>query len=387
VAHDFNNFLQVVLGSCEQLMLRHPAGDPAYQDLVQIRENAQRAANRTKQLLAYSRSQTLKATVQSITDILLDFSPFLGRAGGEKVKIDFSNGRGLPPVKVDRNQLETAIMNLVVNARDAMAPKGGKISIRTKIITADELKDHNVSGLAQQDHVLIEVEDTGPGVPADIAGRIFDPFFTTKAEGEGTGLGLSTVHGIIGQMGGAIMLENVGALEDAGAPGKTGAVFRVYLPAHQGGAQDDDQNEFEAPAPPRAPADYSGAGRILVVEDEGPVRTFVVATLERGGYEVASAEDGVEALEILEDDRDFNLIISDVMMPEVDGPTFVARAREEFGLSPAVIFMSGYAESTVREQLDKIEGAGYIQKPFPMASLGEIVKEALYAAEVDKVDA
>lgn len=366
VAHDFNNLLQVIQGNCEQLMLRHPAGDPAYQDLVLIRENAQRAANLTKQLLAYSRKQTLTRKVQSITDILLDFSRFLDRAVGEKVKLELVNGRGLPNVRVDRNQLETAIMNLAVNARDAMAPNGGKLTIRTKLLPAGDVEAQGIPGLGAQDHVLIEVADTGSGVPADIIEKIFDPFFTTKDEGKGTGLGLSTVHGIIGQMGGAITVDN--------AP-EGGAVFRICLPAHQGGL-----DEEEAPAPAPAPSgDYSGTGRILVVEDEDPVRAFVVATLERSGYEVTPAEDGVAALEILKDDQDFDLIVTDVMMPEIDGPSLIQKARTEFGVGSSVIFMSGYAEAAVRDQMDQIGGVAYIQKPFPMAELGARVKDALLA--------
>ncbi len=366
VAHDFNNLLQVIQGNCEQLMLRHPAGDPAYQDLVLIRENAQRAANLTKQLLAYSRTQTLTRKVQSITDILLDFSRFLDRAVGDRVKVEFVNGRGLPDVKVDRTQLETAIMNLAVNARDAMAPQGGTLTIRTSLVAAADARALSISGLGEQDYVLLEVADTGPGVPAEIAEKIFEPFFTTKEEGKGTGLGLSTVHGIIGQMGGAIAVGK----GDAG-----GAVFRVFLPAHRGGVEDEAPEET---APASLSADYSGSGRILVVEDEDPVRAFVVATLERSGYEVTHAEDGVAALDILKSDREFDLIVSDVMMPEIDGPTFVARARDELGVTASVIFMSGYAEASVRAQMDQIEGVRYIQKPFPMATLGARVKEALY---------
>jgi len=368
VAHDFNNLLQVVMGNCEHLMLRHPAGDPAYQELVLIRENAQRAANMTKQLLAYSRKQTLTRKVQSMTDILIDFSRFLDRAVGEKVKLDLVNGRGLPPVKVDRNQLETAIMNLAVNARDAMAPDGGKVTITTRLATADEVKGANISGLDPQDHVVIEVADTGAGVPKEIVDRIFDPFFTTKAEGKGTGLGLSTVYGVIGQMGGAILLDN--------EEGK-GATFRIYLPAFTGDIEAEEEEVDTGPAPS---ADYTGTGRILVVEDEAPVRQFVVATLERSGYEVTSVEDGVDALELFEEgDIDFDLVISDIMMPEVDGPTLVERARAERDLTAGIIFMSGYAESNVREQLDKIDDADYLQKPFPMAALGAKVKEALAA--------
>lgn len=372
VAHDFNNLLQVIQGNCEQLMLRHPVGDPAYQDLVLIRENAQRAANLTKQLLAYSRKQTLTRKVQSITDILLDFSRFLNRAVGEKVKLELVNGRGLPNIKVDRNQLETALMNLAVNARDAMAPNGGKLVIRTRHVSADEARAVSSANLGPQDYVLVEVADTGPGVPPEIVEKIFDPFFTTKDEGKGTGLGLSTVHGIIGQMGGAIVVENA----EGG-----GAVFKVYLPAHNGEIDDDAPL---APPPANPAGDYSGTGRILVVEDEDPVRAFVVATLERSGYEVTPAEDGVAALEILASDKDFDLIVTDVMMPEVDGPTLIARARSEFGVTSAIIFMSGYAETAVREQMDAIGGVGYIQKPFPMAELGARVKDALLARAVAK---
>lgn len=373
VAHDFNNLLQVIQGNCEHLMLRHPAGDPAYQDLVLIRENAQRAANLTKQLLAYSRKQTLTRRVQSITDVLVDFSRFLDRAVGEKVKFELVNGRGLPPVKVDRNQLETAIMNLAVNARDAMAPEGGRLTIATRLVSAAELEEAPVAGVGAQDHVLIEVADTGPGVPADIREKIFEPFFTTKEAGKGTGLGLSTVHGVIGQMGGAIVV--------ADRP-EGGAVFRIYLPAHQASADDDP--EEARPAPPPAPADYSGTGRILVVEDEPPVRAFLVATLKRAGYEVADAADGSEALDLLGDDPAFDLIVSDVMMQEVDGPTMVLRARRELGVDAAVILISGYAEAAVREQMDAIENVAYIQKPFPMTELGARVKEALYARSQQK---
>lgn len=368
VAHDFNNLLQVIQGNCEQLMLRHPVGDPAYQDLVLIRENAQRAANLTKQLLAYSRKQTLTRKVQSVTDILLDFARFLDRAVGEKVKLELSNGRGVPPVKIDRNQFETAIMNLAVNARDAMAPAGGKLTIRTRFVSAAELEGAPVPGFGANDCVLIEVIDTGPGVPPEIVDKIFDPFFTTKEEGKGTGLGLSTVHGVIGQMGGAI---TVGAGEDGGA------AFRIYLPAHAQ-TQEVEEEPAREEAPP-AGADYSGVGRILVVEDEDPVRTLVVKMLERSGYEVVAAEDGVAALEILEEDRAFDLIVTDVMMPEVDGPTFVQRARAELAIGASVIFMSGYAETAMREQMDTLDNVGYIQKPFAMAELGQKVKSALFA--------
>lgn len=374
VAHDFNNYLQVVIGHCERLMLKHPAGDPAYQDLVQIRENAQRAANTTKQLLAFSRKQTLQREVLSITEILRDFSPFLTRSIGEKVKLELINGRALPTIRVDRHQLETALMNLAVNARDAMGQKGGKLTVRTQCVTADEVKDRPAQGLLDQDYVLIEVSDTGPGVPPELVDKIFDPFFTTKASGKGTGLGLSTVYGVIRQLDGVIALKN--------EPGK-GATFEIYLPAYEAEAAQEEEGPAPgaAAAQRREPRDLTGAGRVLVVEDEDPVRAFVVATLTDCGYEVAQAEDGEEALEILEEDPDFDLVISDVMMPDLDGPTMIAQARDELGLKSKVIFMSAYAEAAVRDQLDIIEGAGYIQKPFTLQGIAETVKTTLYPAD------
>lgn len=364
VAHDFNNVLQVVLGKCEYLMLRHPAGDPSYLDLVLISQTAHRAVNMIKQLLAFSREQTLRREVLSITEILRDFTRFLDGAVGEKVKLELVNGRGLPLVRVDRNQLEAAIMNLAVNARDAMGSGGGKVTIRTALVAAGEMAALKINGLAAQDHLLIEVSDTGPGVPKDIRDRIFEPFFTTKGPGKGTGLGLSTVFGTIGQMEGAIVVDD--------APGG-GAVFRIYLPAHQGGLIEAATPEIQA-----SPADLTGAGRILVVEDEDAVRSFVVAALEDRGYEVTIAGDGAEALDIIAaESGGFDLVLSDVMMPEIDGPTLIARAREKYGLTAKVIFMSGYAENAVRTELDKVEDAGYIQKPFTLKGLAAKVKTTL----------
>lgn len=369
VAHDFNNYLQVVIGHCERLMLKHPAGDPAYQDLVQIRENAQRAANTTKQLLAFSRKQTLKKELFSITEILRDFSRFLTRSIGEKVKLELINGRALPQVKVDRYQLETAIMNLAVNARDAMGTAGGTLTIRTERISVADAKSRDVPGLIDQDYVLIEIADTGPGVPADIADKIFDPFFTTKESGKGTGLGLSTVYGVIRQLDGVIALKS--------APGK-GALFEIYLPAYEAEEPATQTTQPTVPAR-REPQDLTGAGRVLIVEDEDPVRNFVVATLSDCGYEVSEAADAEEALEMLEEDMDYDLIISDVMMPDIDGPSMVKQARETLGLQSKVMFMSAYAEAAVREQLDLIDGAGYIQKPFTLKGIASQVKETLYS--------
>lgn len=370
VAHDFNNYLQVILGYCERLMLKHPAGDPAYQDLVQIRQNAQRAANTTKQMLAFSSKQTLQREVISITELLRDFSRFLNRAIGEKVKLELVNGRGLPSIKVDKYQLENALMNLAVNARDAMAPKGGALTISTRSISEADIETIGAPGLLPQDYVLIEVADTGPGVPAEIADKIFDPFFTTKETGKGTGLGLSTVYGVIRQMEGAVTLKS--------EPGQ-GAAFQIYLPAHHAEEASESQEEEKASAPRASePQDLTGVGRILIVEDEDPVRSFVVAVLTDCGYEVTEAADGEEAFEILEEDADFDLVLSDVMMPDLDGPSLILKAREELGLQAKIIFMSGYAEAAVRDQLDVIDGADYIQKPFTLKSVAAQVKQTLH---------
>lgn len=372
VAHDFNNMLQVVLGNCEILLRRHAAGDPSYPDLVQMQQNAQRAANLTAKLLAFSRKQTLRAEVVSVTEVLREFAPFLNRSITEKVKLDIVHGRGLPRVRADKNQLEIAMMNLAVNARDAMA-EGGVLTIRTERVPAEAVADLGISGLAETDHLLIEVSDTGAGVPQEIADKVFEPYFTTKETGKGTGLGLSTVHGVVHQMGGRIRL--------ASGEGQ-GAVFRIYLPAAEESAE-------EAAAPARAPAapaatpatsaDLTGAGRILVVEDEDAVRAFVVRALEMCGYIVTAAADGEDAAELIEASEDgFDVVLSDIMMPDVDGPTLIFRMREKLGAA-RVIFMSGYAEEAMRDRLDGLDEVAYIQKPFTLKAIAAKIKELLPA--------
>ena len=370
VAHDFNNILQVVIGNCEMLLRRHAVGDPSYPDLIQMQQNAQRAANLTAKLLAFSRKQTLRAEPLAVTEVLREFTPFLTRSITEKVKLEIVNGRNLPPVRADRNQLEIALMNLAVNARDAMSG-GGKVIIRTARATAEDIAAAGRRGLAETDHLMIEVADTGPGVPSDIVDRIFDPYFTTKELGKGTGLGLSTVHGIVGQMGGRIYLDNL--VED----GK-GAVFRIYLPADESDAVAPEETPAaEKTSAPASSGDLTGAGRILVVEDEDAVRAFVVRALQMCGYETEAACDGDEALEMVEEEPGaFDLILTDVMMPELDGPSFVAAAGDNLGAAK-VIFMSGYAEGAMREKLSDFATAGYIQKPFSLKAVAALVKDVL----------
>ncbi|MEE4208613.1 MAG: ATP-binding protein [Parvularcula sp.] len=367
VAHDFNNLLVVVMGSTELLMRNHPVGDPSYRDLSMIYETAQRAQNLTRNLLAFSRKQTLKPEVCSVTELLNDFTPALKRYVSEKVALDVVHGRNVPEIKADKQQIHLAIMNLAVNARDAM-PNGGSLKIETRHVLADDIRDFGYEVLEEVDHVLIEVADTGGGVPSEHADHIFEPFYTTKGEGQGTGLGLSTVAGAIAQMGGRIFLHN--RLGE-------GATFRIFLPAVT-------EEEAAAAAARRSAAvrveessDPTGKGRILVVEDEDGVRSIVVRALGMCGYDIVEASDGEEALEMIqEDDERFDLVLTDIMMPQIDGPTLIQEAGDKLR-GAKVVFMSGYAEATMREKLNTIEGARYLQKPFTLTSVAAVVKEAL----------
>ncbi|WOI54193.1 ATP-binding protein [Parvularcula sp. LCG005] len=367
VAHDFNNFLQAMMGATELLMRRHPAGDPSYPDLVSIRENGQRCRNLTQNLLAFSRKQTLQSEPLSLTDFLADFTPFVQRYVTEKVKVKVNHGRTVPPVKVDKSQLELAIMNLAVNARDAM-DKGGELTIESRRVAASEVAEFGYAVLDEIDYALLEVSDSGKGVPEEIADKIFEPFFTTKGEGKGTGLGLSTVHGVIGQMGGRIFLHN--------RPGQ-GATFRIFFPALSA-EQAAELEKTKAQVKAKPPVDdLTGKGRILIVEDEDSVRNIVVRALAMCGYEIVEACDGDEALEIIEDSPEpFDVVLSDIMMPEMDGPTLIKEAGEALK-GAKVIFMSGYAETAMRDKLGTIEGSLYLQKPFSLKKVAATVKEAM----------
>jgi two-component system cell cycle sensor histidine kinase/response regulator CckA len=369
VAHDFNNLLLVVKGSTELLMRNHPVGDPSYRDLAMIYETSQRAQDLTRNLLAFSRKQTLTPEICSITELLNDFTPALKRCVSEKVQLNVVHGRNLPEVKCDKGQVDLAIMNLAVNARDAMAGKGGgSLRIETKHVPADQIADYGYEVLEETDHVLIEVADTGGGVPAEHTEDIFEPFFTTKGEGQGTGLGLSTVAGAIGQMGGRIFLYN--RLGE-------GATFRIFLPAVTAEEAKLAAERRQETKRAEEAQDPTGKGRILVVEDEDGVRSIVTRALQMCGYEIHEATDGEEALEMIEEDEErFDLILTDIMMPEMDGPTLIQEAGEKLR-GAKVVFMSGYAETAMREKLNEIEGARYLQKPFTLTSVAAVVKEAL----------
>jgi two-component system cell cycle sensor histidine kinase/response regulator CckA len=365
VAHDFNNLLTAMIGFCDLMLLRHRPGEQSFADIMQIKQNANRAANLVRQLLAFSRQQTLQPRVINVTDVLSELSNLLRRLIGVGVELEIVHDRDLGLVKVDENQLEQVIINLVVNARDAMTD-GGTVSIRTANETLTTAIRRGDDTMEPGDYVVIAVADTGHGIPAKIIDRIFDPFFTTKEVGAGTGLGLSTAYGILHQHGGFI------AVESATASNRHGTTFRVYLPRYAGAAE-----AAGAEADTAAASDLTGAGTVLLVEDEDPVRLFSARALRSKGYRVLEARTGEAALELLEHQGDaIDLLITDVVMPRMDGPTLVARAREKLP-EMRVMCMSGYAEEALSERIKQAGGIHFLSKPFTLKQLATKVKEVM----------
>jgi len=365
VAHDFNNLLTVIIGNSEFLLMRHQASDPSFKEINEIHQNALRAATLVGQLLAFSRKQTLQPKVLSARDVVGELAVMLRRLLREGVDLQLDLGADLWPIHADEGQLSNAIINLVVNARDAMA-KGGTVTIRT---TNDVVKEPVTLGsgiMPAGDYVRIDVSDTGTGISKEHMGKIFDPFFTTKPVGQGTGLGLATVYGIIKQTGGFITVES-----EVGR----GTSFHIYLPRYR-----PEVHPVPAAEPERAaPRDVTGQDTILLVEDEDAVRSFAARALRMRGYEVLEASGGEEALDIVRSRREtIHLLITDVVMPNMDGPTLV---REVKRLRPdmAVIFMSGYAEEAFRRHDEKAEELHFLPKPFGLKQLAAKVKDVLAA--------
>ncbi|MEX2520275.1 MAG: ATP-binding protein [Paracoccaceae bacterium] len=367
VAHDFNNLLTAILGHCDLLTMRRDASDPDFDDLTQIRQNANRAAALVRQLLAFSRQQKLDPQACALGDVLGELSHLLDRLIGARVSLRVETEPGLWPVSVDVRQFEQVILNLVVNARDAM-PEGGEVSIicRNETLHDEWRRDRAVAPVG--DYVRIEIADQGAGMTEETRAKVFEPFFTTKRQGEGTGLGLSTAYGIVKQTGGFIFVDS--------APGK-GAVFTILVPRRMESAA--------AAAPPKraGPArDQTGAGRILLVEDEAPVRGFASRALKLRGYEVIEAEHAEAALAILEDEAlQIDLVVSDVVMPGLDGPTWVGEARKKRP-NLSVVFTSGYSEDMFRRGLAGRENSSFLAKPFSLEELSAAVKARLSPSEV-----
>ncbi len=363
IAHDFNNLLTAMIGFSDLLLLRHRPGDQSFADIMQIKQNANRAANLVRQLLAFSRQQTLQPRLLSVTDILVELSHLLRRLIGENIELDMVHGRDLGTIKADQGQLEQVIINLAVNARDAMTG-GGTLTIRTSNETTRVAKKYKAEVMLPGEYVLIEVQDTGSGMSMDILDRIFDPFFSTKEVGAGTGLGLSTVYGIVKQTGGSVFVDS--------ALGR-GTTFSIYLPLHAEAVAAEPSAESEAVAT----RDLTGIGTILLVEDEEAVRAFSARVLRSKGYEVLEAPSGDSALELLKTKANtVDLLITDVVMPRVDGPTLVKQVREDRP-DLKVIFISGYTEDAFRKRLGEDTDVYFLPKPFSLKQLASKVKEVL----------
>ncbi|MEM7439101.1 MAG: ATP-binding protein [Pseudomonadota bacterium] len=360
VAHDFNNLLTAISGYCDLLLLRHGKDDPDYSDLLQISQNANRAASLVAHLLAFSRKQTLTPKVVDVNDTISDIGHLLSRLLGEKVTLFADYGKALPKAFVDPRQLEQVIMNLVLNARDAMED-GGEVRLTSDLTVYAENSVIDGVTVPRGRYVTIRVTDEGVGMTPEVKAQIFDPFFSTKEEGKGTGLGLSMVYGIVKQTGGFIFCD--------ATMGK-GTEFRVLLPAHE--------VEEVAPQAPTAarhsPAELSGLN-LLLVEDEAPVRSFAARALKMHGVQVIEADSAEAALEILADDAvDFDIVVSDVVMPGLDGPTWIKEARRDRP-NLKVIFVSGYAEEDFSKEYPDIKKAAFLPKPFTLKDLVNKVRD------------
>jgi two-component system cell cycle sensor histidine kinase/response regulator CckA len=370
VAHDFNNLLTAMIGFCDLLLMRFRPGDPSFADIMQVKQNANRAANLVRQLLAFSRQQTLQPRIIDITDVLVELSHLLRRLIGEGIELKVVHGRDLGLVKVDQGQLEQVIINLAVNARDAMA-NDGTLTIRTANVTQASAVRRGHELMPAGNYALIEVADTGAGISKENLARIFEPFFSTKEVGAGTGLGLSTVYGIVKQTGGFVFVDS--------APGR-GAVFQIYLPRHQAAegalaARADSADSDEAPA--IRDLDLTGIGTVMLVEDEDPVRIFGARALRNKGYKVFEAKSGEGALEAIRDAGEkIDLLITDVVMPRMDGPALVRQVRESHP-EMKVIFISGYTEDSFRQRLDSDSDIHFLPKPFSLKQLAGKVKEVI----------
>jgi signal transduction histidine kinase/ActR/RegA family two-component response regulator len=365
VAHDFNNMLTAILGHSQLMRMRMAPDNPGYRDTEEIELAAQRAASLTRQLLAFSRQQVLEPRVLDLNTLISEMDRMLRRIIGADVDMLAAPAPSLGRVKADPGQIEQVLLNLVVNARDAL-PKGGKITIETANVDLDETYARSHAGARPGAYVLLAVSDTGCGIDPEIRARIFEPFFTTKETGKGTGLGLSTVYGIVKQSGGLIdVYSEVGH----------GTTFKVYLPRLEGTVA-----EIAARPRPNVAA-ARGTETVLLVEDEDLVRAVIRQTLELHGYHVVEASDGNQALHALQSSsRAFDLIVTDVVMPRMSGLEFAERAAR-ISDSVKVLLISGYTDRAIAHRGIQSPRTAYLQKPFPPDVLARKVREVLDGPE------
>jgi len=375
IAHDFNNLLTAMIGFCDLLLIKHQPGDPSFSDVMQVKQNANRAANLVRQLLAFSRKQTLQPDVLDLSEVLSELSNLIRRLIGENISLKINHSRDLSKVKVDKGQFEQVIINLAVNARDAMNSKSkkgkGVLTINTKVITIDDKHpiDNELISSSDSDNVIdgnysvIEVIDNGDGMTKEVQKKIFEPFFTTKKMGEGTGLGLATVYGIIEQTGGHIFVTS---------KKNKGTTFSIYLKKYE-----NPEKETKEEGKKHAP-DLTGTGTILLVEDETAVRIFSKRALENKGYNVLEADSAEEALEIYDShDKKIDLIITDVVMPGITGPAMIEQMQKT---QPdiKVIFISGYGEDAFIKSYGSQREFNFLPKPFTLNQLAKKVKEIIF---------
>ena len=363
VAHDFNNMLTAIIGFCDLVLQRHHQGEQTFADVMQITQNAKRAARLVRQLLAFSRQQPLEPKLTNVTDVLADISSLLKRVLSERVAFELTHGRDLGLIRADHSQLEQVIINLAVNARDAIEGDG-RLSIETGMVEFTAPTAIGGATAPAGRYLKISVADSGSGIPDEIMDRIFDPFFTTKDIGAGTGLGLSMVYGTLQQMDGFVSVESR-------TEGDTGTTFSLFIPeAAPHGTEIHDDAAGTGPE-----GDSTGGGEILLVEDEDPVRLFSARALRSKGYIVTEARTGAAALEILAENS-FDLLVTDMMMPEVDGATLIRTARGDMPDLP-VVCISGYTQEAVAEEITALPRVYFLPKPFSLKQLAAKVKTAL----------